>query len=146
MSVNRVILVGFAGRDPEIRYTSSGTALGRFSLATNEKFKNRAGEQGQHTEWHSVVAWGGLGRSWGELITKGKLCYVEGKIRSRKWSDSEGVERKSFEIVASAIRVLSSSNGNGSKPKTEPPTPPATPSEDDNPFQQDSISNQDIPF
>ncbi|HEX5481830.1 MAG TPA: single-stranded DNA-binding protein [Terriglobia bacterium] len=152
MSVNRVILLGFAGKDSEMKYTSSGTALCRFSLATNERFKNKAGEIEEHTEWHSIVAWGKLAEICSEYVTRGKLCYVEGKIRSRKWQDKQGNERKSFEIVASQMRLLSSSNGNAAKSKTESAklAPQSLtsqrvsqPSEADNPFE---AADSDGPF
>lgn len=146
MSVNRVILLGYAGRDAEVKFTKSGTALCRFSLATNEKFKDRSGEPQEHTEWHSIVAWGRLGEIAGEFVTKGRQCYVEGKIRSRKWQNHNG-EHKTFEITVSSIQFLSSSNGNGSKPKAETPQPAAAvPSEEDNPFRESGTADDEIPF
>jgi single-strand DNA-binding protein len=118
MSVNRVILLGRLGKDPDVRYAASGTAVCRFSLATNESFKDKAGERQERTEWHSVVCFGKLAEVCGQYLCKAKLCYIEGSIRSRKWQDQNGEERKSFEIIAGQMRMLSS-NGNGNKGKAE---------------------------
>ncbi|MGH9353779.1 MAG: single-stranded DNA-binding protein, partial [Terriglobia bacterium] len=100
MSVNRVILVGNLGKDAAVKFTASGVAVCRFSLATNEKFKNKAGEVQQRTEWHTIVAWGKLAEVCGQYLSKGKLVYIEGSIRSGKWEDQSGNERKSLDIVA----------------------------------------------
>lgn len=144
MSVNRVILLGRLGKDTEVKYAASGTAVCRFSLATNESFKNKAGERQEHTEWHSVVCFGKLAEVCGQYLCKAKLCYIEGSIRSRKWQDEQGNERKSFDIVASQMRMLSSSNDNGGKAKTQnsgpapnasAPKSAAEPPESDNPFE-----------
>lgn len=145
MSVNKVILVGHLGMDPEVKYTASGAAVCRFSLATNETFKNKAGEVQKRTEWHSIVAWGKLAEICGEYLTKSKQVYVEGSIRTGKWQDRDGNERKSYDIVARYMQMLSpSANGNGAKEKGTKPTPPSQPSEEDNPFRQDDPS--EIPF
>lgn len=147
MSVNPVILLGNVGKSVDLKYTSSATPLCRFSLGTNEKFKNKSGELAQRTEWQSIVAWNRLAEICGQYLTSGKLVYVEGCIRSHKWEDQSGSERKSFEIVISQMRMLSSSNGNGSKPKVESPQPAATvPSEEDNPFRESATPDDDIPF
>ena len=152
MSVNRVILIGRVGKDPKVKYTASGTPVCRFSLATNERFKDKAGERQEHTEWHSIVAWGRLAEICGQYITKAKLVYIEGTIRTRKWDDKDGNERKSFDIVANQMRMLSSSNGNGAKSKTEstklaPQSGTSQrvsqPSEADNPFEAE---DSDVPF
>jgi single-strand DNA-binding protein len=146
VSVNKVILLGFLGKDPELKYTASGAAVCRFSLATNETFKNKAGEPQKRTEWHSVVAFGKLGEICGEYLAKGKSCYIEGAIRSGKWTDRGGNERKSYDIIARYMQMLSpSANGNGAKPKRENGAQPSQPSEADNPFNQDETSEQ-IPF
>ncbi|MGH9449707.1 MAG: single-stranded DNA-binding protein [Terriglobia bacterium] len=109
MSVNRVILVGNVGRDAVVTFTASGVAVCRFSLATNERFKNKAGEVEPRTEWHSIVAWSKLAEVCGEYLTEGKQVYIEGSIRSGQWEDQEGNERKSFNVVAYQMRMLSSS-------------------------------------
>ena len=152
MSVNKVILLGFLGKDPELKYTGSGAAVCRFSLATNETFKNKAGGAQKRTEWHSIVAWGKLAEICGEYLTKSKQVYIEGSIRTGKWTDRDGNERKSYDIVARYMQMLSpSANGNGAKSKTEnaKPAPQAgasqgavQPSEEDNPFE----AEESIPF
>ncbi len=145
MSVNKVILIGHVGKDPAVKYQASGAAVCRFSLATNETFKNKAGEVQKRTEWHSVVAFGKLGEICGEYLTRGKSCYVEGAIRTGKWTDRGGNERKSYDIIAHYMQMLSpSANGNGAKPKAAPPTQPSEPHEEDNPFREDDPS--EIPF
>lgn len=146
MSVNKVILIGHLGKDPEVKYTASGAPVCRFSLATNETFKNKAGEAQKRTEWHSIVAWGKLAEICGEYLTKSKQVYIEGSIRSGKWEDRDGNERKSYDIVARYMQMLSPSpNGNGAKSKENKPAQPSQPSEDENPFRQDEPSEQ-IPF
>jgi single-strand DNA-binding protein len=107
-SVNRVILIGRVGRDPEVRYISSGAPVASFSVATDESFKSRNGEQQQHTEWHKVVAWNKLAEICGEYLTKGKLVYIEGSIRSRQWEDQSGNKRTAHEIIARNMQMLGS--------------------------------------
>lgn len=107
-SVNKVILIGRVGRDPEVRYTSSGSPVATFSVATDESFKAKNGEQQQHTEWHKVVAWSKLAEICGEYLTKGKLVYIEGSIRSRQWEDQSGNKRTSYEIIARNMQMLGS--------------------------------------
>ncbi len=107
-SINKVILVGRLGRDPEIKYTAGGQALARFSLATDESYKDRnSGEQKQRTEWHNIVAWRRLAEICGEYLTKGKLVYIEGRLRTRKWEDREGNKRSTTEIEAREMQMLS---------------------------------------
>jgi single-strand DNA-binding protein len=107
-SVNKVILIGRVGRDPEVRYISSGAPVASFSVATDESFKSKNGEQQQHTEWHKVVAWNKLAEICGEYLTKGKLVYIEGSIRSRQWEDQSGNKRTSYEIIARNMQMLGS--------------------------------------
>ena len=146
MSVNKVILVGHLGKDPEVKYTASGAAVCRFSLATNEAFKNKAGEPQKRTEWHSIVVRGKLAEICDEYLTKSKQVYIEGSIRTGKWKDRDGNERKSYDIVARYMQMLSpSTNGNGAKPKGGDAPQQSQPSEEDNPFRQDEGS-EDIPF
>src|SRR5262245_53711116 len=106
MSVNRVILVGRLGRDPETRYTSSGQAVANFSLATDESYKDRNGERQKRTEWHKIVVWGKQAEIAQQYLKKGSLVFIEGRIQSREWQDKEGQKRTSFEIVANNFRML----------------------------------------
>jgi single-strand DNA-binding protein len=137
--------LGNLTKNPEVSFGAPGTALCRFSLATNETFKNKAGEVEKRTEWDSVVAFGRPAEVCGEYLSKGKLCYIEGSIRSGSWQDRDGNKRTSYDIIAQYMQILSpSGNGNGAKPKGENAPQPSQPSEEDNPFRQDEDS--DIPF
>src|ERR1700758_808174 len=106
MSVNRVILVGRLGRDPETRYTGSGQAVANFSVATDESYKDRNGERQKRTEWHKIVVWGKQAEIAQQYLKKGSLIFIEGRIQSREWQDKEGQKRTSFEIGASNFRML----------------------------------------
>jgi single-strand DNA-binding protein len=106
MSVNKVILVGRLGRDPETRYTGGGQAVANFSVATDETFKDRNGERQKRTEWHKIVVWGKQAEIAQQYLKKGSLIFIEGRIQSREWQDKEGQKRTSFEIVASNFRML----------------------------------------
>ncbi|HKW64023.1 MAG TPA: single-stranded DNA-binding protein [Candidatus Acidoferrum sp.] len=106
MSVNKVILVGRLGRDPETRYTGSGQAVANFSVATDESYKDRNGERQKRTEWHKIVVWGKQAEIAQQYLKKGSLIFIEGRIQSREWQDKEGQKRTSFEIVATNFRML----------------------------------------
>jgi single-strand DNA-binding protein len=106
MSVNKVILVGRLGRDPETRYTSGGQAVANFSLATNESYKDRNGERQERTEWHRIVAWGKKAEFAQQYLKKGSLIYIEGSIRSSEWQDKEGQKRTKTEIIANDFRFI----------------------------------------
>jgi single-strand DNA-binding protein len=106
MSVNKVILVGRLGRDPETRYTGGGQAVANFSVATDESYKDRNGERQKRTEWHKIVVWGKQAEIAQQYLKKGSLIFIEGRIQSREWQDKEGQKRTSFEIVASNFRML----------------------------------------
>jgi len=106
MSVNKVILVGRLGRDPETRYTGGGQAVANFSVATDETYKDRNGERQKRTEWHKIVVWGKQAEIAQQYLKKGSLLFLEGRIQSREWQDKEGQKRTSFEIVATNFRML----------------------------------------
>jgi single-strand DNA-binding protein len=108
MSVNKVILVGRLGRDPETRYTGGGQAVCNFSLATDESFKSKSGERQKRTEWHKIVVWGKQAEIAQQYLKKGAQIYLEGRIQSREWTDKENQKRTSFEIVATNFRMLGS--------------------------------------
>ena len=115
-SVNKVILVGRLGKDPEVHYTTDGTAVANFSLATDESFTDRAGDKQSKTEWHRIVVWKRLAEVCGEHLQKGKQVYIEGSLRSRKWQGRDGNERTSFEVVANRMVMLGSKNGTQQAP------------------------------
>jgi single-strand DNA-binding protein len=105
--VNKVVLVGRLGKDPETRYTSGGQAVANFSLATDETFKDRSGERQKRTEWHRIVVWGKLAEIVQQYLKKGQLVYIEGRIQSRQWEDKrDGQKRTAFEIVANTMKML----------------------------------------
>ena len=104
MSVNKVILVGRLGRDPETRYTGGGQAVANFSVATDETYKDKSGERQKRTEWHKIVVWGKQAEIAQQYLKKGSLIFIEGRIQSREWQDKEGQKRTSFEIVATNFR------------------------------------------
>ena len=110
MSVNKVILVGNLGKDPELRYTPSGTAVATFSLATTERYKDRDGNRQEKTEWHNIVAWRQLAEICGKFLHKGKQVYIEGKIQTRSYDDRDGNKRYITEIVADQMQMLGSKN------------------------------------
>ena len=105
--INKVILVGRLGKDPEIRSTPQGTSVARFTVATDEKFTDRAGEKQERTEWHNITAWGKLAEICGQYLKKGKLVYIEGSIRTDSWDDKESGQKKyRTEIVANTMKML----------------------------------------
>jgi len=106
MSINKVILVGHLGKDPELRYTPTGTPVATFSLATSEKFKDRDGQPQERTEWHNIVAWRGLAEICDKYLHKGKQVYIEGKITTRKYQDRDGQDRYITEIIADQMQML----------------------------------------
>jgi single-strand DNA-binding protein len=106
MSVNKAILVGRLGRDPETRFTAGGQAVANFSVATDETYKDRNGERQKRTEWHKIVVWGKQAEIAQKYLKKGSLIFIEGRIQSRDWQDKEGQKRTSFEIVATNFRML----------------------------------------
>jgi single-strand DNA-binding protein len=142
--INKVILVGNLGKDPEIRYTPSGTAVANFTIATTERWKDKtSGEMQEKTEWHRITAWGRLGEICGEYLAKGRQVYIEGKLQTRQW-EKDGVTRYTTEVIASEMKMLGSkTQGDGYKPSDQsqvpeysgPPLPGTGSQEDD-----------DIPF
>ncbi len=135
-SLNKVLLIGNTGRDPEVRYTASGTAVASFSLATSEKFKNKGGEWEERTEWHNIILWGRLAEIAGEYLTKGKTVFIEGRLQTRKWQDRDGKDRFTTEIVGEKMQMLSKKEGNGRTEESASSSgePAPLPNDDDEPF------------
>jgi single-strand DNA-binding protein len=138
-SVNKVILVGNLGRDPEIRYTQQGTAVANFSLATTDRFKNRGGEMQERTEWHRIVAWDKLAEICGQYLAKGRQVYIEGRLQTREWEDKDGNKRSTTEIVAQTMQMLGrreGQGGGGGGPSSSGPSEPMgdAPGDDEIPF------------
>ena len=113
MSVNKVILVGRLGADPETRTTTSGSSVGNLRIATSERTKDRDGNWGEHTEWHRVVCFGKTAENAQKFLRKGRQVYIEGRIRTRKWQDNEGNDRWSTEIIASQVKFVGAKSDNG---------------------------------
>jgi single-strand DNA-binding protein len=147
--VNKAIVIGNLGSDPEVRFTPSGQAVANFRIATNESWTDKNGQKQERTEWHRIVAWGKLGERCGEYLAKGRQCYVEGRLQTREWTDKEGKKNYTTEIVATNVQFLGGRDGAApgrSKPQNGeeevgPPPPgmeePAAPqggAEDDIPF------------
>lgn len=105
-SVNKVILIGNLGRDPELRYTQSGQAVANFSLATTDRFSNREGDRQERTEWHRVTVWGKTAENCAQYLNKGRSVYVEGRLQTREWEDKEGQKRRTTEVIAQTVQFL----------------------------------------
>ncbi|MDH5339355.1 MAG: single-stranded DNA-binding protein [Rubrivivax sp.] len=117
-SVNKVILIGNLGRDPEVRYAPSGSAICNVTLATSRNWKNRdTGERQEETEWHRVVFYDRLAEIAGEYLKKGRPVYVEGRLKTRKWTDKDGVDKYTTEIVADQMQLLGGREGMGGAPE-----------------------------
>ncbi len=134
--VNKVILLGRLGADPEVRYTAGGTAVAKFNLATSETWKDKDGSKQEKTEWHRVVAFGKLGETCGEYLSKGKQVYVEGKLQTRSWEDKEGNKKYTTEINVNNMVMLGSGSGEGGGKEVAASAEPQSfgSSEDDIPF------------
>lgn len=118
--VNKVILIGNLGSDPEVRYTQSGTAVASLSVATTRKWKDKDGQQQDETEWHKVQVWAQQAEFCSKYLSKGNKVYVEGRLQTRKWQDQDGKDRYTTEVVASVIQNLSPRSDSGST-REEPP-------------------------
>ncbi len=147
-SINKVILVGRLGKDPEVKATPSGSTVAKFSLATDERYTDRDGNKQERTEWHNIVAWGKLGEICGQYLRKGKLIYIEGKIRTESWEDKETkVKRYRTDIIADNMQMLerkgdeeggSSYSGGGSYNGTRKSTPTSSPAPE--------MDDDEVPF
>ncbi len=112
-SVNKVILLGNLGRDPEVRFTQGGTPVANFTMATTERWNDPNGEKKEKTEWHRIVVWGKQAEIAGEYLKKGSQVYVEGRLQTRKWQDKDGADKYTTEIVANQMQMLGSRQGMG---------------------------------
>jgi len=119
--VNKVILIGNLGVDPEVRFTPSGQAVANFRIATNESWTDKSGNKQEKTEWHRIVVWGKLGELCGEYLKKGRQAYIEGRLQTREWTDKEGKKNYTTEVVANVVQFL----GGGAGARTEGGAPAA---------------------
>ena len=138
--VNKVILVGNLGKDPEVRYLDNGVAVANFSLATTENYKNKEGERVSQTEWHNIVLWRGLAEVAEKWLKKGSSIYIEGKIKTRKWEDKEGNSRYTTEILVDNMTML------GGKPVSESTDNSNIESPKKSNNDSDSQLDDDLPF
>ncbi len=139
--INKVILIGRLGSDPEVRYTPSGVAVANFNIATSEEWKDKdSGEKKERTEWHRIVAWRRLGEICGEYLSKGKQVYIEGRLQTRDWEDRDGNKRYTTEIVASDVQFL------GARDSSESARPRSTTSTDYQGVPAQGPADDDIPF
>jgi len=104
--VNKVILIGRLGQDPEVRYTTNGGAVANFNLATNESWTDKSGQKQERTEWHRIVVWGKMAEICGQYLSKGREAFIEGKLQTREWNDKEGNKRYTTEVVAQNVQFL----------------------------------------
>lgn len=151
-SVNKVILIGNLGKDPEVKYTPSGTAVANFSLATNERYKDKDGQWQDRTEWHNIVAWQKLAEIVGEYLKKGSKAYIEGRLQTSSWEDKQSGEKKyRTEIIAQDL-VLLGGRGEGegegrvSRAAANSSFDQRTPQRNDELAQGAEITDEDIPF
>jgi single-strand DNA-binding protein len=139
--VNKVILVGNLGKDPEVRFTPSGQAVAKFSVATTEKWKDQQGQLQERTEWHNIVVWGKQAETCGQYLSKGRQVFIEGRIQSRSYDDKDGNKKYITEIVAQNVRFLGSAGGGGGARTAHDTSVSVPPGEDPGPSGDD-----DIPF
>ena len=112
-SVNKVILIGNLGRDPELRFVQSGQAVANFTLATNDRWTDREGKPQERTEWHRIVVWGKQAENCANYLSKGRTVYIEGRLQTREWEDKEGHKRQTTEVVAQQVQFLDRREGGG---------------------------------
>ena len=143
-SVNKVILIGHLGADPEIRYTPSGAPVANLRIATNESWKNKNGQKEERTEWHRGVVWSKLAELAGQYLSKGRQVYIEGRLQTRSWDDKDGPKKYSTEIVRTTIQFLGGQGGGAGRPSGGPSDMPS----DLGPAPDDfgGSSDEGIPF
>lgn len=142
-NVNKVILIGRLGADPELRYTADGAPVATFNLATSERWKDKSGGYQDRTEWHRIVAWRKLAEVSSEFLKKGKLVYVEGRIQSREYEGRDGIKRKAYEIVASNMTILSTAASQGDR-EGRAPAPGGRQAGDDDFIPE--MEDEDVPL
>ncbi len=138
-SVNKVFLIGRLGSNPEVRYTSNGTAVAHFNLATNDTWTDKNGQKQERTEWHRVIAWTKLGELCGQYLSKGRQVFVEGRLQTRDWTDKDGTKRYTTEIVAQNIQFLGREND---KTLSQDIAPQVA----EEPSEEFPVSEDEVPF
>jgi single-strand DNA-binding protein len=148
-SLNKVLLIGRLGKDPEIRYTPDGAPVANFSLATSDFWTDKGGTRQERTEWHNIVAWNKLADLSKRFLAKGRQVYIEGRLRTREWDDRDGNKRRTVEVIASQLVLLGSrpegmDSGGGSAPRPNTTRTPAESSDES--LGEPGITDDDIPF
>jgi single-strand DNA-binding protein len=154
MSVNKVILLGRLGQDPELKYTPSGSAVANFSIATSDNWVDKSGQKQEKTEWHRIVVWGKLAELCNQYLSKGRQVFVEGKLQTRSWDDNNGNKRYTTEINANTVQFIGGREqgaDNSAQYNQEPQAQTSAPSKADNSFANNistdaSFAADDIPF
>jgi single-strand DNA-binding protein len=143
-SVNKVILIGNLGRDPELRYTPGGQPVASFSVATNERWNDRDGKPQERTEWHRIVVWGKQAENCANYLAKGRPVYIEGRLQTREWEDKEGQKRQTTEVVAQTVQFLGPREGGGREAPGRSAGAPSAPREPES--GPPAGGSDDIPF
>ncbi len=146
MSFNKIIVVGNLGRDPELRYTPQGTPVCNFTVATNEKRKDRAGEMQDFTTWFRVTLWGRQAETASQYLTKGRPVYIEGRLRLEEWTDRDGKQRYTLEVHATEMQFIGGSRGDETTTSAATPGGAARSAQDDPQPTEPELSDDDIPF
>lgn len=147
MSLNKVMLIGRLGQDPELKYTPSGSAVCNFSMATSESWTDKAGQKQEKTEWHRIVVWGKLAELCNQYLGKGRQAFVEGKLQTRSWEDKEGQKKYTTEVMANTVQFLDSKQAAGASMGGEKNTAVAESTAPAyNLEASDSFASDDIPF
>jgi single-strand DNA-binding protein len=145
-SLNKVLLIGRLGKDPEIRYTADGSPVANFSLATSDFWTDKNGTRQERTEWHNIVAWNKLADLSKRYLTKGRQIYIEGRLRTREWDDRDGNKRRTVEVIASQLVLLGSRPEGMEAGGASAPRPNRTASESEEPLGEPGVTDDDIPF
>lgn len=117
MSVNKVILIGRLGQNPELRYTPAGAAVANFSIATSETWNDKSGQKQEKTEWHRIVVWGKIAETCNQYLAKGRQVYIEGRLQTRQWQDKDGQTKYTTEVQANSVQFLGAGNNSGDRPR-----------------------------
>ncbi len=146
-SVNKVILIGNLGRDPELRFVQSGQAVANFTLATNDRWTDREGKPQERTEWHRIVVWGKQAENCANYLSKGRPVYIEGRLQTREWEDKEGQKRQTTEVVAQIVQFLGSRDAGGREAPARGASAAVAPREPEgDPGPDTARGSDDIPF
>ena len=146
MSLNKAILIGRLGRDPEVRHMPNGEAVCNFSIATSETWKDQHGQKQERTEWHAITLYRRMAEVAGQYLKKGSLVYIEGRIQSRKYTDKNGVERTAYEIIGNEMKMLGGGNDSGQQNAQHTPSAPPSRQAPAAPAQPVDDIDDDVPF